>query len=125
MADTDLHDEHIYHLTTRAQWEAARAEGTFRGSTRGLSLEDVGFIHASRRDQLSDVAQAVYRDCDEALVVLAVSVAALKAEGITVRLEDGGNATKYPHIYAPLPCRLVEDVHDASFDERGRFVSAI
>ena len=98
MADTGLHDEHIYHLTTRTQWEAACVEGTFRGSTRDLSLDDVGFIHASRRDQLRDVAEAVYRDCDDALVVLAIPVAALEAEGITVRLENGGKATKDPHL---------------------------
>ncbi|HUX04481.1 MAG TPA: DUF952 domain-containing protein [Acidimicrobiales bacterium] len=71
------------------------------------------------------MSRALYENCDEALVVLTLRVGALRAEGITVRLEDGGNATRYPHIYAPLPWRLVEAVPEASFDGPGRFVVAI
>jgi uncharacterized protein (DUF952 family) len=106
----------ILHLTTRAEWQEAVAVGTYRRSTRGASLDDVGFIHCSKPDQLAEVASLVYGDCDDDLVVLVMQPSRLEQNGLIVRLEDGGNGQHYPHIYGALPCALVEDVLPASFD---------
>ena len=112
----------IYHLTTKAEWDQAQAAGRYSGSTRGKSLDEVGFIHGSLPSQLTQVAELVYDDCEDELVVLVMDVDTLETGGLTVRFEDGGDGTFYPHIYAPLPCRLVDDVRPAYFDEQGHFV---
>jgi uncharacterized protein (DUF952 family) len=112
----------IYHLTTRTEWDEAQAGGLYSRSTRGKSLDEVGFIHASLPSQLTEVAELVYADGEDELVVLVMDLDTLNAGGLTVRFEDGGNGTFYPHIYAPLQCRLVDDVRPASFTEQGHFV---
>ena len=112
----------LFHLTTRAEWEAARAAGVYERSTRGRSLAEVGFIHCSLPIQLAEVAEFVYADCDDELVVLVLRLRTLEDSGLTVRFEDGGNGKQYPHIYGALPCTLVIDELPASFDEQRRFV---
>lgn len=121
---TETGAKHIYHLTTRAEWDEAQAAGMYSRSTRERSFDDVGFIHGSLSGQLAEVAELIYDGCGEELVVLVMDLDRLEADGLTVRFEDGGNGKLYPHIYAPLPCRLVDDLRPASFDEQGRFVFA-
>jgi uncharacterized protein (DUF952 family) len=106
--------DQIFHLTTRAAWQDAQIDGDYRMSTRGRSLADVGFIHCSTSRQLAGVAAAFYSDCDEDLVILTLSLTQLAAEGLSVRFEDGGNGDQYPHIYGPLPTRLVSIVRPAT-----------
>ena len=98
--------------------------GLYKRSTRGKSFDEVGFIHASLSGQVAPVAEFVYRNCDEELVLLVMDLERLSADGLTVRFEDGGNGEFYPHIYSPLSCRLVDEVRPAGFDEQGRFVFA-
>jgi uncharacterized protein (DUF952 family) len=112
----------IYHLSTRAEWEKAQAIGVYARSTRDKAIEDVGFIHCSLPSQLAEVAEFIYYDCEEALVVLVMDLPNLEASGLPVRFEDGGNGKLYPHIYGSLPCHLVADVLPASVDEQGRFI---
>jgi uncharacterized protein (DUF952 family) len=114
----------IYHLSTKADWDEAQAAGGYGRSTRDKSFEDVGFIHCSLPSQLTEVAEFLYDDCEEELVVLVMDVPTLESNALTVRFEDGGNGKFYPHIYAPLPCRLVDDVLPASVDKQGRFIFA-
>jgi uncharacterized protein (DUF952 family) len=114
----------IYHLTTRAEWEQAQATGVYSRSTRDKSIEDVGFIHCSLPSQLTEVAEFIYDDCQEELVVLVMDVGTLEGNGLRVRFEDGGNGVFYPHIYAHLPCQLVDSVLPACVDKHGRFTFA-
>jgi uncharacterized protein (DUF952 family) len=109
----------LLHITERAAWlEAARA-GEYRMSTRGVTLEDQGFIHCSLRHQLRGVAEFLYRDAGD-LVVLVIDSARLPA---SVRYEapDAG-AEKYPHVYGPVPVDAVTDVIAVSRDSAGRLV---
>lgn len=114
----------IYHLSTKADWDEAQAAGVYGRSTRDKSFADVGFIHCSLPSQLTEVAEFLYDDCEEELVVLVMDLPTLESNALTVRFEDGGNGRFYPHIYAPLPCRLVDDVLPASVDKQGRFIFA-
>lgn len=111
----------ILHLASRADWDAALESGSYRVSTRGRSLDDVGFIHASGADQLSAVAEFVYADCDDPLVVLVMDDDALRSSGRPVRYEDGGDGELYPHIYGPIRPTDVTDVVPAGFDPQGHF----
>lgn len=114
----------LYHVTTKREWNEALMVGQYKRSTRGKSFDEVGFIHASLSGQVAQVAEFVYRDCNEELVLLVMDLDRLTADGLIVRFEDGGNGELYPHIYSPLLCRLVEEVRPAGFDEQGRFVFA-
>ena len=42
--------------------------------------------------------------------MLVMDVGTLEGTGLRVRFEDGGNGVFYPHIYAHLPCQLVDSV---------------
>ena len=50
----------IFHLTTADCWAEAVASGEYRWSTRGKTLDDVGFIHSSFLEQVERVADFVY-----------------------------------------------------------------
>lgn len=103
----------LLHLTERALWEAAKETGTYEMSTRGLTLEEVGFIHGSLRHQLPAVAELLYgadrEPVDDELVVLVIDSDLLTAP---VRYEPPapGATEKYPHIYGPLPAGAVTAV---------------
>ncbi len=88
----------IFHIAHASEWEAARANGEYHTSTRGLSLEEVGFIHASSASQVAGVATSFFRDDPERLVVLEID-----EQGLDVRWEDGGQGERFPHIYQALP----------------------
>ena len=62
----------IFHIATAADWAAAQRSGAYTTSTRGVSLEQEGFIHASRRDQVAGVWKRYYADADEQLVLLSI-----------------------------------------------------
>jgi uncharacterized protein (DUF952 family) len=92
--------ERIYHLATAEDWAAARREGEYRTSTLGRTLEEEGYIHASRASQVSAVATAFYGGLSEPLVLLEIHPERLPCE---VRLErPPGGTEHFPHIYGPL-----------------------
>ena len=88
----------IFHIATMADWEQARASGSYATSTRDRSLEDVGFIHAAHRPQVHGVWQRYYKDVREPLVLLTVDTDRLE---VPVRDEQVGEEV-FPHIYGPL-----------------------
>jgi uncharacterized protein (DUF952 family) len=90
--------EPIFHITEASQWYAAAATGVYTGSTRGKTLDEVGFIHCSYEHQVRGVS-AFYRDVTEPLVLLTIDQAKVAAE---IKIEDG-----FPHIYGPLTVDLV------------------
>lgn len=108
----------IFHIATRADWEAATRSGNYTTSTVGRSLEDEGFIHASRADQVQGVFDRYYRDLPEPLVLLSVSP--LRLSNAEVREEPVGGDV-YPHIYGPINRGAVVDVRP--LDKRGRPLS--
>jgi glutathione S-transferase len=104
---THSHPE-IFHLALPEDWARAQAAGRYEMSTRGLSLQDVGFVHCSTAAQLEDVANRFYRDVD-ALLVLRLDTSRLDAD---VRFEPPapGSSELFPHVYGPIPVAAVVDV---------------
>ncbi|GAB2599122.1 DUF952 domain-containing protein [Pseudactinotalea suaedae] len=96
------------HLAFAADWEAAQRAGRYEISTRGRTLAEEGFIHASFPHQLDGVARRFYADVTEPLVVLDVDPGRLEAP---VVLEPGDPAVpdseRFPHIYGPIPVEAV------------------
>ncbi len=101
----------VLHLALLPDWEQARASGRYEVSTRGLTLAQVGFVHASEPHQVEGVARAFYADVTDPLVLLELDVAALEDAGSPVRWEDvPGAPDPFPHVYGPLPVAAVTSV---------------
>lgn len=93
----------IFHITSRAQWDAAKALGAFRAA----SLDRDRFIHCSTRDQLVEVANELFRG-RSGLVLLCIDPTKLRSR---VVYEDRYQSGKeYPHIYGELNLDAVVDV---------------
>ena len=106
--------ERIFHIATAADWRRTLETGTYTTSTIGRSLEEEGFIHASRRDQVQGVFDRYYRGAGEHLVLLTIDPARLCEE---VRGGPGAGDT-FPHVYAPNDRDAQDD--DTPLDRRGR-----
>ena len=89
----------IYHIATAADWARAQRDGQYATSTRGRTLAEEGFIHASTAGQVAPVANAYYRGVPD-LVVLVIDPGRVGPE-IRYELVPGSGAP-YPHIYGPL-----------------------
>lgn len=111
----------LLHITERTTWEAALTTGSYRTSTRGVSLEEEGFIHCSLPHQLRGVAEFVYADADAAdLVVLVIDSERLDSPVEYEAPEPG--AEKYPHIYGAVPTSAVHEVVPVGRDSDGRML---
>lgn len=107
----------LFHITERSAWVAARRTGDYRLSTRGVTLEQEGFIHCSLRHQLRGVAERFYSDLDD-LVVLVIDDDKLT---VPVRYEaPAPGESPYPHVYGPIPVDAVTEVIDVTRDHAGR-----
>lgn len=93
----------IFHIATLADWKQAQERGSYTTSTYGRTLEEEGYIHAARDDQVPAVRDRHYADVIEPLVVLEIETDLLDAE---VRDEQVGTET-YPHVYGPIPASAV------------------
>lgn len=97
--------ERIFHIATHADWSRALETGRYTTSTVGRTLEEEGFVHACRRDQVGDVFERHYAGVREPLVLLTIAPERLEAE---VRDEPVGQEV-YPHVYgAVTPAAVVE-----------------
>lgn len=95
----------IFHLATTADWDEASRTGTYTTSTRGRTLEQEGFLHAARPDQVPGVRSRYYADLDEPLLLLTIDTDLLTSPW---QFDPVGDDT-YPHIYGPLnPTAVVE-----------------
>ncbi len=110
------------HLTTKQGWDDALKVGTYSLSTKGKTLEEVGFIHGSFADQVEEVAGFVFAGSTEELVVLHLNVGKLESHGILVQVEEASNGKSYPHIYGAVPCQLVDRVSTAYMNPENQLV---
>ena len=111
----------IYHIAFRTDWADAVAAGEYRVSSRTLSLEEQGFIHASTAGQVAGVANAFYDDIDAADLVLLV----IDPERLTAPLRYDpvpGADQPFPHIYGPLNVSAVTGTVELRQDANGRYV---
>lgn len=97
--------EHLFHLALRSDWEAAQEAGEYQVSTRGRTLAEEGFLHASHAHQWRAVRDAYYADVTEPLVLLEVDPALLDVP-VVEEVPVGGDEA-FPHVYGPLPVTAV------------------
>ncbi|MCB9451329.1 MAG: DUF952 domain-containing protein [Anaerolineaceae bacterium] len=102
----------IYHITSRAEWDAALLSGSYRAP----SLDKEGFIHCSTAQQIVPVANNFYRGQSD-LLLLCIDPDQLAAE---VRFEPPINPQTgqpepdkpdlFPHLYGAVNIGAVVDV---------------
>ena len=108
----------IYHIAAVADWERAVRDGQYTTSTRGLTLAEQGFIHASTAAQVALVANAFYRDVPD-LVLLVIDPERVEPE---IRYERvPGQDAPYPHIYGPLNTDAVAEARPFPPGPDGQF----
>ena len=91
----------IFHIATLADWEAAQRSGAYTTSTYGVSLEQEGFIHASRADQWEGVHAAFYAEVTEPLVLLEIDTDLLDVPVVEEPPAPGIEET-FPHVYGAI-----------------------
>ena len=90
----------LYHLALATDWDAARTAGEYRISTLGVTLEQEGFIHTSRLDQVRATADRFYGGVEAALILLQIDESLL---GSPWRVDPvPGSTDGFPHVYGPI-----------------------
>jgi glutathione S-transferase len=108
----------IYHIATTADWDRACRDGEYTTSTRGRTLAEEGFIHASTASQVALVANAFYQG-EPDLLLLVIDTALVGPE---IRYEPvPGQADPYPHIYGPLNASAVVEARPFGPGPDGQF----
>ena len=112
----------ILHITIRADWDAARAAGSYRPP----SLAHEGFIHCSTPAQVIATANKYFRGRTD-LLLLCIDEARIATE---VRYEpprpiggvpDPRAGERFPHVYGPLALDAVVRVVPLPCDRDGGF----
>jgi len=98
-------DQPIFHLAVPDDWAVAFTVGEYTMSTRGVTLEQEGFIHCSTREQVQDTANRFYADLDQ-LVVLTIDPQ-LVPSPIVFEPPAPDIDVLFPHIYGALPIAAV------------------
>ncbi len=93
----------IYHVTTAAEWKAAKEKGAYEAT----SLKTEGFIHCSEEHQVAGVLERYFSDQSN-LVKLVIDTAKLTSRYIQ---EWSPSVTDtFPHIYGPINMDAVIEV---------------
>jgi len=93
----------IFHITTKAEWEAAKRAGLYNTS----SLKEEGFIHCSEDRQISGVLNRYFQNKKD-LVKLVVETEKLKSPYFfdwSTSVED-----TFPHVYGPINLEAVKEI---------------
>jgi uncharacterized protein (DUF952 family) len=95
--------EHIYHITTKKEWEQAKKDGFYIAA----SLPIEGFIHCSKAEQVDGVLDRYYKESKD-LVKLVINVTKLNHK-LIYELAPSVNQ-EFPHIYGSINIDAVIDV---------------
>ena len=98
----------IYHCSLAGDWRAAQAVGEYTVSSRGRTLEQEGFVHASHSGQIAVVLQRFYADVTEPMCLLVIDPDKLGVPVIAENLTGGQEL--FPHIYGAIPVTAVVEV---------------
>jgi len=108
----------IFHIAEASGWAEAQANGLYRRSTLGRTVDEEGFIHCSYWSQVEPVANAYYAGKRD-LLLLVIDPARVAPE---IRKEAVG-LELFPHIYGPLNLDAVTEVRPFVTREDGRLVA--
>jgi glutathione S-transferase len=101
----------LFHVALPDDWAAAQRAGQITDSTRGMTLEQEGYIHCSYAEQVGAVAARFYADLGE-VVVLRIDPARLSSPVVEEDLVGSGEP--FPHVYGPIELAAVVEARTAS-----------
>jgi uncharacterized protein (DUF952 family) len=104
----------IYHIISKKKWQETQDQGEYAPE----SLENEGFIHASKKEQVVPTANRRYQD-KENLLLLVIRSEKVKPEIIFEYSSGAGE--DHPHIYGPLNLDAVEEVISLKKNRSGKF----
>lgn len=107
----------IYHLALPADWEQAGAQGAYRGSALGRSLEDEGFVHCGFASQLRGGGRPVFRGCP-GVVLLEIDPSLIGSEVRTEAVSDVPEV--FPHVYGEIPLSAIVGTSVVALGRDGR-----
>lgn len=85
----------IYHITTKAEWDAASRSGIYEAA----SLKNEGFIHCSQEEQIPGVLERYFKGKSD-LVKLVIDTDKLTSRWLYEW--SPSTADTFPHIYGPI-----------------------
>src|SRR6218665_490160 len=93
----------IYHVTTAAEWNKAKEDGSYESP----SLKSEGFIHNSEEHQVAGVLERYFEGKDN-LVKLVIDTDKLTSRYV----QEWSPSTQdtFPHIYGPINLDAIVDV---------------
>ena len=89
----------IFHITDTVTWQQSQLQGQHTESTRGVDLEEEGYIHCSTEEQWKGVLERFYADATD-LILLYVDEQRLTSPLVYEQLP--GVPDTFPHIYGPI-----------------------
>jgi uncharacterized protein (DUF952 family) len=110
----------IFHITTQKEWEIAKANGMYAAP----SLENEGFIHCSKKEQILETANNYFRGHQD-LMLLCIAPEKLQA---SLKYEDpmGKHSSNdfglFPHVYGPINLPAVSNAVLFPCDREGKFM---
>jgi uncharacterized protein (DUF952 family) len=109
----------IFHITTQKEWEMAKSNGMVVAP----SLENEGFIHCSKKEQILDTANNYFRGHQD-LILLCIAPEKLQSN---LKYEDpsGKHSSNdfglFPHVYGPINPESVLNAVLFPCDSEGKF----
>ena len=99
-------DEPLFHLALKDDWEQAQDTSNYQWSTRGMRLDQVGFIHCSWQEQVAKTFERFYADARDVLL-LEIDPKRLTAP---LRADAIPTGELFPHLYGHLPIEAVRSI---------------
>jgi uncharacterized protein (DUF952 family) len=108
--------EFIYHIALPEHYAAALAAGVYTMSTRDVSMEREGYMHASFERQVAATLARYYSDVPS-VCILVIDTHRVAGAGLKVVVEQlGASPEPFPHVYGALalPCDAIVRVRSAA-----------
>jgi uncharacterized protein (DUF952 family) len=106
----------IFHIVDPEEWTKAVEHGAYVPAAFAAD----GFVHFSFADQVVRVANALYRDASDLVVV------EIDPDGLDLVIEDCYEAgEEFPHVYQPVPTGAAVAVHPLTRGSDGAWHFAV
>lgn len=115
---TNPPNSYLYHLALSKDWQAAKVAGLYTVGSLHRSFEQDGFIHLAYVTQVNVIADLIYRDTPDVLL-LTIGPTRLVAE-VKEGLADYPPEL-FPHLFGPLNIEDVANVEQYVIGDDSKF----
>jgi uncharacterized protein (DUF952 family) len=101
----------LFHIALPEDWAAAQQAGQVTDSTRGVTLQQEGYVHCSYGEQVAATAARFYGDLAE-VVLLRIDPDRLSSRVVEEDLVGSGEP--FPQVYGPIELAAVVEARTVS-----------